>query len=233
LNLGGSFIVPVSADSLHSVSIGLQMGMTHRNIDYSDLNFDAQYDGLVFNPNLATGESFARDSRTYFDLHLGASWFYQRNKREKYTAGFGLYNLTTPEQSYFDAAVPLNSRLNIHASAEIAVAEDWDIMPSILFMSQDNYREFVIGGSARKILLKEAGLLRTVYGGFYFRTRDAGYLLAGVDYDEWRVGLSYDFNLSDLRPASNGRGGLELAVIYILREFKPQLTTKRLCPEFL
>ena len=73
LNTGGSFLMPLSSDSLHSISVGLQMGITHRNIDYSDLNFDRQYDGVVFDPNLDNGETFARDSRTYFDLHLGAS----------------------------------------------------------------------------------------------------------------------------------------------------------------
>lgn len=233
LNLGGSYLMPVSSDSLHTVSLGMQLGFTHRNIDYSDLYYDNQYDGIQYDPNIDPNESFARDSRTYLDLHMGASWFYKKSNRESYSAGVSLFNLNTPEQSYFDATVPLNTRLNFHASAELQLNEDWDLMPSVLFMSQDNYREFVLGASARYILMDEAGLFRSIFGGFYFRTRDAGYLMGGVDYDAWRVALSYDFNLSDLRPASNGRGGFEIAVIYILKKFKPQLPDRKICPEYL
>jgi len=233
LNLGGSYLMPLSSDSLHTISLGLQLGITHLNIDYSQLNYDNQFDGIVYDPNINPNENYDRDSRTYLDVHLGASWFYQKNRREKYTAGIGLFNVNTPEQSYSGGTVPLNSRLNFHASAEFSLNDEWDIMPAVLFMSQDKYKEFVIGSSARYILLNEAGLFRSVFGGLFFRTRDAGYILGGLDYDEWRVGLSYDINLSGLKPASNGKGGFELAVIYILKQFKPNLISKRICPEYL
>jgi type IX secretion system PorP/SprF family membrane protein len=233
LNLGASYLMPLSSDSLHTISVGAQLGITHLNIDYNQLNYDNQFDGIVFDPSIDPNENYTRDSRTYLDIHLGASWFYQKNRREKYTAGIGLFNVNTPEQSYYGATIPLNARMNLHASAEIKLNDDWDLMPALLFMSQDKYKEFVLGSSVRHILMNEAGLFRSVFAGLFFRTRDAGYLLAGVDYDEWRVGLSYDINLSGLRPASNGRGGFEIAVIYIFKQFKPRLISKRICPEYL
>ena len=39
-------------------------------------------------------------------------------------------------------------------------------------------------------------------------------LLDSKEYDVRIIGLSYDANLSNLRPASNGRGGFELSIKY-------------------
>ena len=76
-------------------------------------------------------------------------------------------------------------------------------------------------------------VIGTFFGGLYYRTRDAGYIVAGMDYDNWRVGLSYDLNISDLRPASNGRGGLEISVVYIMRKIQPPALKYKYCPDYL
>ena len=44
--------------------------------------------------------------------------------------------------------------------------------------------------------------------------------------------LPYDINTSDLRPASNGRGGLEFSVVYILSKVHPPSFRKRICREY-
>jgi len=62
---------------------------------------------------------------------------------------------------------------------------------------------------------------------------DANYFTVGVDYQNWFVGLSYDVNLSKLVPASNNRGGFEIAVRYILNKFKPKQTIHRACPDYI
>jgi hypothetical protein len=64
------------------------------------------------------------------------------------------------------------------------------------------------------------------------RARDAGNIIAGMRYDMWDVGLSYDINVSDLVPASNRRGGLELTVVYIIPP-AIQIPTYRSCKKWM
>ena len=63
---------------------------------------------------------------------------------------------------------------------------------------------------------KNEYLKQSVFAGVYFRAVDSGDLILGLRYDDWKVGVSYDVNYSGLVPASRYRGGVELAVIYII-----------------
>jgi len=228
-----SITLPVGADSSHRISIGLQLSLSHKSIDYSDLYFDNQYNGFSYDPGINPNESFSRDAMTYFDMHLGAAWRYGKKGEKQYEAGLAFFNLLGPDQGLFDEKIALDTRINLHGTAVIPIDADWELMPSLLFASQGKYKEFILGGAGKRIIEDRAGIYRTVFGGMYFRTRDAGFIMAGLDYDQWKAALSYDINLSELRPASNGRGGFELSVIYIMRSFKPIDIQKRICPEYL
>lgn len=222
-----------SEDELHSFTIGTQLGFTHRKIDYSDLNYDSQWNGLQYNASASSGEQFARETRTYLNLNLGAAWHYNVDKRNRLEGGIALFNATGPKQSFFDdPSVNLDMRLSISGSGIWQLNEDWDAIGGILLSTQGKFVEFIPGGGARYILTDERGAFRTVFGGMYYRTKDAGFIMGGMDYDQWRVALSYDINLSNLRPASNGRGGFELSVVYILTRFVPPPGRKRICPEY-
>ena len=53
------------------------------------------------------------------------------------------------------------------------------------------------------------------------------------DYQDLFVGISYDINFSKLVPASHLRGGIEFAVRYIIRKFKPKRIIHRVCPDYI
>jgi len=234
LNGAGSLMLPLTTDSLHNIAFGIQLGLTNQRIDYSALTYDNQWNGLVFDPGVDPGEIFARSSRTYLNFHGGLSYFYQPEKRKRLLVGLSTFNLASPGQSFFDNdGVKLAVRYNVHLSIDYPIHNDWDIVFSTFRGMQANYRETILGASGRYILEKRAGLYRTVFGGMYYRTKDAGYLLAGMDYDQWRVGISYDINLSNLKPASQSRGGFEFSVVYILARPKINSAFKRICPEYI
>ena len=91
----------------------------------------------------------------------------------------------------------------------------------------------MIGSSAKYTLINKLGEYRALYGGIWYRNRDAIYLSAGLDYQSWFFGISYDVNISKLVPASNLRGGFELAVRYIMNRFKPRKIQHRICPDYI
>lgn len=234
MNLAVSYLKHLSKDSLHSVSIGLQSGLTHRKINYDELSFDEQYSNGLYNPSAATGEAFARDSRTYLNLNLGAAWFWKINDRKQISAGIAMHNITRPKQSFYnDAEIRLDMRWTAHARAEWPITERIDAIPSILFMYQGPHRQFTLGGLGRYVIKDFPGIYRAVYLGWHGRTRDAGFLTGGVQFDNWNVGVSYDINFSSLNVASNYRGGFEISAVYIFRQNKLRRVIHKSCPDFL
>ena len=233
LNLATAYTKYVG-DSTHAVSFGGNFGFTNRTIDYSALQFGNQYNGFFFDGTINPNEAFTRDSRFYANVNLGTSYTFKKEDRKRIRAGVSLFNLTGPQQSFFDAAgIALDRRFNLHADAQWKLNDKFDVLPGLLWSQQGPFREIVAGSSAKYILINQGPVYRAVYAGIWGRSRDAAFISGGMDYDNWRVGLSYDLNLSTLRPASNNRGGFEVSVIYIVRAFKPRKVKHIICPDYI
>ncbi len=55
----------------------------------------------------------------------------------------------------------------------------------------------------------------------------------GLEYSTFRLGISYDVNISALKTASNGRGGMEVSLIYINNKKEGGRTPSFMrCPKF-
>jgi type IX secretion system PorP/SprF family membrane protein len=234
VNLSGAYALDIDGDSLHQLSFGTQLGVTNKSLTYDPLQFDVQYDGFQYDPSLPNQESFARASRTYANLALGVGYFRQFDTRKLVRGGFAAFNLLRPKQSFFnDNDIKLDVRYNIHADAEWKIAEKWDALPTVLFSAQGKYKELNVGGNVRYVFTDFMGMYRAVWGGVFYRNKDATFISAGVNYDAWKVGISYDLNISTLRPASNLRGGFEIGVQYIIKFNKPQRVLHRICPDYI
>ncbi len=233
LNLSFSKNIPLGNDATQRIVPGIGLGFTSMRIDYSALTYDNQWTGSLYDPSINPQEYYARSSRGYFNLNLGLAYVKAFTKREQLTAGLSLYNLTNPKQSFFDDGyVKLDTRINIHGQYRKRINERWLAEPMLIFMSQGTYKEFNIGGLGHCVLEDNAWRYRTLYFGIFGRVRDAGYLVAGMQYDAWNVGVSYDINTSNLRPASNGRGGFEFSVVYIIPP-KPKAFPVKICPDYM
>lgn len=216
-----------------SITPGLALGITNMSIDYTKLQFDTQWNGLAYNAALPNGESFARDARTYVHLHAGVVTCKKWSDRRWVDGGISVYNVSSPRQSWFDQSfVRLDRRVNIHVRASWEVQPRWQIEPTMLWMAQGTYREWNVGARVHYLLSDQPWMYRSVFAGIMGRARDAGYFSAGVRYDDWTVAVSYDVNTSALRTVSNGRGGLEWSVAYIIAP-KPRIClTKKVCPDY-
>lgn len=234
IGVNASWRFKLPYDSSHSLAIGLQPRFEQRSINYEDLNFDNQYNGLYFDPSRSTGENFSRQQRAYLDASLGVHYHWNAGKRKVREAGIGLYNLFKPRQSFYDAAwVKRDRRMTAFISTEHPIDPELNLKPSAFLALQGSFRELVFGSDLEYILRDELGLYRSIFAGIWYRNRDAGFLKLGMHYDEWRVGLSYDINISDLRPASQGRGGFEITLRYILRRYERPNESYKSCPTFI
>ena len=238
-----SYLLKLSSDSVHTLRSGINLGMNHRQLVFNNFYFDNQYDGIQFNPGLPTGEFLNSDKKTNFSIGVGAVYRYHRDKRFNFSAGVGLFNLNKPNQGFYNDVIRRDIRVNIFGEGLFKVHFDWDILPTISLSVQGKkgegakgiglYRENIIGARAKYTLVNRLGEYRALYGGLFYRNRDAAYISVGMDYQSLFVGISYDINFSKLVPASNARGGIEFAVRYILNRFKPKKIIHRICPDYI
>lgn len=233
-NLVVSKKINIQGVDKHTLSVGAMLGLTSMSIDYSQLNYDNQWTGLMYDPSIDPNERYARDSRMYGNVHLGV--IYQRPVNQDWTVrgGFALFNLSSPKQSWFDNAfVRLNIRNVFHASATYTIDETWQAEPMAMWMKQGQFNEVNLGGRVHYVLESKPWMYRSFYGGVMARAKDAGYIILGMRYDQWDVGVSYDINTSTLKPASNGRGGLEFGVIYIIPPKPTIKQARKVCPDYI
>ena len=228
-----SYLIKLTSDSTHTIRPGINIGMNHRQLNSSQFYFDNQYNGIMFDPTLPTNELLQTERNSNFSIGTGVIYQYYMNDRINFTGGIGLYNINKPNQGFYGDEIRRDRRFNFFGKGIYKLNYDWDLVPGVQFNIQGKYRELMIGSSAKYTLINKLGEYRALYGGIWYRNRDAIYLSAGLDYQSWFFGISYDVNISKLVPASNLRGGFELAVRYIMNRFKPRKIQHRICPDYI
>ena len=228
-----SYAFNLGKDSTHVIRPGINFGMNHRQINWDALYFDTQYNGYVFNPAAPTFENYQSDRKTNATLGAGFIYEWRKSDRFKVLLGSSVFNLNTPNQGFYNAEVKRAIRSNSFIKGTFTLNEKWDLIPSVQYSAQDVYKELIFGGSGKYYLNHPKKVYAALYGGLWYRNSDAAYISVGYDYADLFVGISYDINFSKLVPASRARGGIEFAVRYIIKKFKPKRIIHRVCPDYI
>lgn len=218
----------------HALSLGIQFGIVNRSFSYNKLYFDNQWNGDTYDPTIAIDENFTRTKFNFFDLNLGIAYRWKKTDRTNVTVGFSVAHLSQPSQTYFnDQSVKLNLRYTAHVRAQVKVSKRVDLVPELMFQRQDVKQEVDFGLHAKYYLPVKIAHTIALNLGAYGRMVDAGWLFAGMDFDNLQVNLSYDINFTKLTAASRYNGGFEASVIYILARVKKINKPGAVCPTFL
>lgn len=213
------------------ITAALQPGFSQKSINYNDLTFDNQYNGDVFVPNSPNGESFGKSSIAYFDMNAGIYFLHRNEDQFAISGGLGMQHINKPKQNFFSEKVTLFPRMAFDVNLGIKASERIVVLPSILYQLQGKFKELNGGGNVKLSLSKGERNETALYLGGFFRANDAGIARVGFDYNNLHVGVAYDFNVSDLDRASNGKGGYEVALVYIFKKVKP-LKLNPPCPVY-
>lgn len=202
------------------LSAGLQAGVINKRLDWEQILFADQVgpDGEITGPTM---ESFPNGSIWLPDFRLGLTFAGFPSLKTRYKIGVGLYHLTQPRETFMEIDNKLPLRLVAHADARFG-SRTIGLEPKILFQTQAKAMELVGGllldlGILRKASLYIGGEVRadgSVDGGIGL---DAGNAIIGLRLDDWDVGFSYDFNISNLTVGTGGRGAIEFSLIKIFR----------------
>jgi len=232
-NLSLSYIRSISRENNQFISLGIQAGAAQRTIDYTELVFDNQWDGSSFNSAIPNNEHFLKENFIFFDVSAGAYWSYIHPPSHGFNAGIAVFHINRPKQSLFDDNnIRLDRKFVAHASMQQEITSKFQLYPGVLVMQQGKYNEVDIGTLAKFIKVPNEVNYLALSLGIYYRFADAFNLIAGLDYKDISVGVSYDINTSNLVPASHSRGGIELSIIYILNKNKKTYVKKIPCPIF-
>ncbi len=216
--LGGGF----------SITPGLMLGGGQRAFDPTKLYFDSQFNGKEFDPN-SFGDNFDNETKFLLDISGGLNLHYQSCKsRTAFDLGTGIFHINQPKANFYDANdTKLPTRISAYGLGTIQLTSRIDFLVRVLGQFQGPYTEVIVGASGRFYLKPGNRPGRTsieIGGGI--RLEDAFLLKAAFNYKMWVLGLSYDINTSDFTEATQGNGGPEFSLGYIL--YRPPVN--KICP---
>jgi type IX secretion system PorP/SprF family membrane protein len=219
----------LAADDKNLLSLGLYGGFGQRSLAYDKLYWDNQYDGSAYNAALPSGEPGTFGNHTYMDFGAGVAWFYGAGHSTlsskdalTFNAGFSLQHINKPVYSFYGAGEQkLPMKIVAHGNADIGMKNtNLVLQPSYIVMLQGGHHE-INAGMMFKYVMQEASHYTGrkkpaafILGGYY-RFGDAAVIVTGYEFSNYRIGLSYDVNISNLNAASRSKGGFEISLRFM------------------
>ncbi|HEY1031907.1 MAG TPA: PorP/SprF family type IX secretion system membrane protein [Flavipsychrobacter sp.] len=199
------------------LSVGFQGGYTQKSIDLTRLYFPNEFNNGSFEPG--SGVEPMNNKVSYATINAGIAWAHSIGSNFGYTLGVGANNLNQPQESLMkkrNSEVGLGMRYTAQVGAIAYLSETFSLRPAFLYQTQSTATEVVAGNEFHLIVGNPEfrNFTTAVFLGGYYRNSDAVMINAGLEFKGLRVGVSYDYNTSNLKTASNGNGGFEISLIY-------------------
>lgn len=237
-NLTSTHVMPVlnfhksiSSERNMYFSAGFMGGWVQRRLDVSKITTNNQYDGLGTNENLSLSQYSYFDGGTGISFNSGIG----DDPEDNLVLGVAYHHFNRPQVSFFnDETSRISSKLVFSGDVKFGVTEYSTLLIQVDHSIQGKYTE-TIGGVMYG--LKLGPLVDNpdyiIHGGLFLRLNDAVIPVVKLDYRPFSVALSYDVNISKLKPSSYGRGGFELSLTYVgfLDRDNSSLNAVR-CPRF-
>jgi type IX secretion system PorP/SprF family membrane protein len=228
LTVSTAFHKGLDEDGFQQIGAAFQGTYSNMMVDVSGLKFEDQLTPFGFTG--VTTEVFNNSTlkTSYFDLNAGLLYTGSTNDQNNFYAGISMYHINRPKQQFTGAFYVLNPRTTFHAGGYFPVGQSGTLHLSGLYSTQAQANETVLGG-AYQFLVVDGEKPTSLYVGSWMRLKDAIIPYIGLEFNDFRLGLTYDVNTSSLKSASQSRGGIELSLIYI----KKRPDSRGLpCPKF-
>ncbi len=209
----------------NTLSAGIMGGLIQRSIDPTDLRWNNQYSGGMYDPNNSSGEAFSTRNFLLPDYSGGLLWSYGEagrymtaNDQKFINLGISLSHINQPKYSFLDTPEKLHKKYTIHSNMIFGIKNShYSIAPSFLYMIQGTQMEFTFGTMIKYKIKEESKYTGIIKGtmfslGCFYRNRDALIPCLLLEMDKYTLGLSYDSNISSLTSATAGRGGFEICL---------------------
>jgi len=228
----------IDEDGQHQIGVGFQGTYANKLLDGPKLRFldGLQVDGTWL-PSPTERENLMQITTHYFDMNAGILYNGSLNGNNAVFLGASVYHLNQPKESFlgFDKVV-LPMRFTVHAGGYFPSSSkytSWYV--STLFNQQASASEWVFGGALEITASADENYPVNFYLGAWMRVNnvtDAVIPYIGLDYGSFNLGMTYDVNVSAFNVATQGRGGLEISLVYMLKHAGGQSVHAVQCPRF-
>lgn len=218
----------LSSERNSYLSLGFMGGWVQRRFDLSKVTTNTQYNGG------GIGENLANTQYSYIDGSVGMSYNSNlgHNPNNNYYLGAAYHHFNRPKNAFFrNAGIEIEPKWVFSGGLRLGVTDYAYLTLQADHTRQGGYTETVAGGMYGMKLGDDPDNPRyVVHLGTFLRWDDALIPVVKLDYAPFSVSLSYDANISKLKPSTYGRGGFEIAISYF--GFRKQKGDYLLCPKF-
>jgi hypothetical protein len=155
------------------------------------------------------------------------------NEENNFFVGAAYHHINKPKKSFFggQGQIEIYPKWVFSGGVRLGVSEFAYVTVQADHSRQGGFSETVAGGMyGLKLGTDPVTPAYTIHAGGFLRWNDAFIPVIKLDYNPFSVSLSYDVNISKLKPSSYGRGGFELSVSYA--GFRKSKGEYLLCPRF-
>lgn len=214
------------------LAIGLMPGVSNIGINSNRLSYDRQWDGDNYNQGLSNGENFPKQSKIYPDISAGVVVQKQFNQNIQLNVGYSYNHINKPNISFYStAAVSLQPRHMEQFQLRYSFNNISYIMLEAYLQQQQKFKENVVGLSYYYTVDPNTKTILNL--GALTRLGDAVISTVGLQHKSMRFQVSYDYNYSQFKRATNGRGAFEISFIYIYARPKMFVPKTRVCPIYM
>lgn len=223
------------------LSGSIMAGSVMNRFDPSAARTDDQFVNGNYSPSNVSSQFYKNTSKSYMDLSAGLVLSSEFGYDSHYYLGVAMFHVNSPNTSFFGSTYDqqLRSKYVFNAGLSTPVNERDQIIAYIDYYKQGGNSQ-VFGG-----FLYESTLVNyindnddqndalKISGGVFYRWNDALIPSVKLQLHKLMVGISYDVNVSQLRTASQYRGGFEFTLSF--QGFLNQRNSTRermLCPGF-
>ncbi len=219
-------------DSGLTLAFGVLAGVSNVKVDPNKLSYDKQWDGDAYNGSLNNGETFSLLSKTFADISLGTVIQKKFNQKWMVNAGYGVSHINKPNISFYNTSgITLKPKHNESLQLKYSFSNTASVMLEYYGNQQQQFRENLVGLSYYYTVQPKTGT--TVNIGFFNRAGDAMITTLGLQHNNMRLQGSYDYNYSQFKKATNGKGAFEISFIYIYAKPKVFVPKTRVCPIYM
>ena len=193
------------------IGIGLIYG--HKEIDFSKLNFNEQFNGYGFNQNLPTGETALSNMKGYISTSAGLLYSFTTDN-SSFDFGVSAFHLNKPKQTTTDDPNQyLAPRYVVHGNYETYLTDQVILSTNGIYQTQAGAHYFSIGGALGYIINNDGQDDLILNGGLWYWSSNAVVPYVGFAYRNFQFGFTYDVTVSKLSQAAEKPQTFELSLI--------------------
>ncbi len=229
LSLFGSYHKALNAQKGRYLSAGFSFGIAQRNMNYENIYFNDQFNGLD-QYNLSTSEILPANNFAVMDIGLGLTYRTDLSKYSRLSFGLSGDHLTSNSISFYahsiepDPLIPdvkMDRKFTAFLSMELASDQYVSFLPRLLWQVEGPHQMLAAAAVVKFDITNYDTKAMHVGGGIRLnQTAEAGfkpsalYLMVAYEMEGLLIGLSHDITLTNLKSLSPGRGAFELSISY-------------------